>query len=395
MSAPTAPVAAHALLSASGAHRWRHCTPSARLEVTLPEKTSPYAEAGRLAHEIGELKLRKQFTEPMSARVFASRLKKLKDDPRYEEEMLHYTDSYFEYIAEVVHSYSAKPYVAIEKRLDFSEYVPEGFGTGDCLIIGGKTLHIIDFKYGKGVPVYAQDNPQMMLYALGAYVYFSFLYDIATIKMAIMQPRIDNISEWEIPVSDLLAWGEELKPIAQKAFAGEGDYVPGDHCQFCRAQALCRARSEFNLELESHKMMKPPIISNDEVGVILQKAQLIAKWAKDLEEYALSECLVGNEIPGWKAVQGRSTRQFTDTDKAFKVLVAAGTEEVLLYERKPITLTATEALLGKKKFAEVLGSYIIKPPGKPTLVLGSDKREAIQTASAADYFKENGGNENE
>ncbi len=398
MSAPTAPVAAHALLSASGAHRWKHCTPSARLEATLPEKNSVYADEGRLAHEIGELKLRKQFIEPMSARVFASRLKKLKDDLLYEEEMLRYTDVYVEYIAGVVHSYSAKPYVAVEKRLDFSAYVPEGFGTGDCIIIGGKTLHVIDFKYGKGVPVYAEDNPQMMLYALGAYVDYSFLYGIETVKMVIMQPRLDNISEWQIQVSDLLAWGEELKPIAQKAFAGEGEFVPGDHCQFCRAKALCRARSEFNLGLEDYKFMTPPIISNEEVGAILQKAQLLAKWAKDLEEYALAECLAGNDIAGWKAVHGRSTRAFTDTDAAFKTLIATGTEEVMLYERKPITLTAVESLVGKKKFTEVLGSYIIKPPGKPTLVVGSDKREAISRSSAADDFKnenENGGNENE
>ncbi|AYO30228.1 DUF2800 domain-containing protein [Biomaibacter acetigenes] len=381
------PVAEHALLSASGAHKWLVCTPSARLEETFPETTSEYAEEGRLAHQIAELKLRKHFIEPMGPKTFNNKLKKLKENPLFQEEMLNHVDEYFNYVCKIALNYPSTPYVTIEKKLDYSTYVPEGFGTGDCIIIGGDTLHIIDFKYGKGVPVSAEDNPQMKLYALGALSAYSILYSIKKVKMSIVQPRLDSISEWEISAADLLTWGESIKPIAQKAFNGEGNFVPGDHCRFCRAKALCRARAEFNMSLESYNMMKPPIISNQEVGEILIKAQDLVKWVKDLEEYALSECLAGNDIPGWKAVEGRSVRQFTDQEAAFKVLMANGIDEAMLYERKPLTLASVEKLLGKAKFKELLDAYVETPPGKPTLVPESDKREPIRRISAEEDFK--------
>lgn len=382
----------HALLSASGACRWLACTPSARLEETLPESTSEYAEEGRLAHEIAELKLRKAFVEPIGPRKFNNQLKKFKENPLYQDEMLKHTDTYLDYVSGIVHGFTALPYVAVEKRLDYSSYAPEGFGTGDTIIIGGNILHVIDFKYGKGVPVSAEMNPQMMLYALGAYTEYSFLYPIETVKMVIIQPRLDMVSEYELITENLLAWGESIKPIAQTAFAGEGEFVPGDHCRFCRAKALCRARSEFNTELESYQQMKPPLISNEEVGQILQRARDLAKWVKDLEDYALAECLKGNEVPGWKAVEGRNVRQFTNQDDAFAVLTGAGYDEAILYERKPITLTNVEKLLGKPKFNELLTNYVEKPPGKPTLAPINDKREAITRTSAAEDF---GGNEHE
>lgn len=385
----------HALLSASGADRWLHCTPSARLEETLPEKESAYADEGSLAHEIGELKLRKMFIEPMGQRSFNSKLKKLQEKPLYQEEMLRYTDAYLDYVLSIVHSYPSKPYIAAEKKLDFSAYVPDGFGTGDCIVIGGNTLNIIDLKYGKGVPVSAFDNPQMKLYALGAFLAYSFLYPIDTVKMTIFQPRLDNISEFTMTITELLDWGESIKPIAQRAYNGEGEFIPGEHCKFCRAKALCRARSEFNMSLEEFHKMKPPLISNEEVGQILKRAQDLAAWAKHLEEYALAECLIGNQIPGWKAVEGRSTRQFTDSDAAFGVIKANGIDEAMLYERKPLTLAATEKLLGKAKFTELLSSYIVTPPGKPTLAIESDKRESITRQSAIQDFSDNGGIENE
>lgn len=386
----------HALLSASASHRWLNCTPSVRLEESLPEKTSEYAEEGHLAHEIAELKLRKYCIEPMGLRSFNSRIKKLKDNPLFQEEMLKYTDDYLDYVSGIIHSYNAPPFIAIEKKIIYSEYAPEGFGTGDCIIIGGNTLRVIDFKYGKGVPVSAERNSQMMLYALGAYTEYSFLFGIDTVTMAIVQPRLDSISEYSMPINELLAWGEEIKPIAQKAFKGEGEFSPGEYCRFCRAKALCRARSEFNTSLEDFKQMKPPLISNEEVGSILEKAQYLAKWAADLEEYALGECLKGNEIPGWKAVEGRSTRQFTDQDKAFEALKANGIEEAMLYERKPLTLSATEKLVGKAKFKELLSEYINIPPGKPALAPISDKRQAITRSTAEDDFKNiEGGNDNE
>jgi len=251
-------------------------------------------------------------------------------------------------------------------------------------------MHVIDFKYGQGVPVSAERNKQMMLYALGAYVEYSFLYPIETVQISIVQPRLDDeISEFEISIGALLGWGISIKDTAVKAFNGEGEYVQGEHCRFCRAKSLCRARAEFNTSLEEYNYMKPPLISNEEVGQILEKAQYLAKWVKDLEEYALNACLNGEDIPGWKAVEGRSNRTFTDVDKAFEVLKQNGYDEAILYERKPITLTAVETLVTKKKFSELLAEYVNKPPGKPTLVSEKDKREAIANKiTAEEAFKE-------
>ncbi|HZK52643.1 MAG TPA: DUF2800 domain-containing protein [Desulfosporosinus sp.] len=380
-------MSAHALLGASGAHKWLRCTPSARLEETMPDSTSVFAAEGTLAHEIGELKLRKAFVEPIGPRAFSNRLKKLKEEPLYQDEMLHHTDTYLDYISGIVHSFKFPPYVAIEKKLDYSAYAPEGFGTGDCIVIGGNSLTIVDLKYGKGVPVSAVENPQMKLYALGAYLAYSFLYPLETVKMVVVQPRLDSISEHEISVDQLLEWGESIKPLAQSAFKGEGEFIAGDHCRFCRAKAPCRARSEFNTALEDFKLAKPPLISNEEVGQILLRSQDLAKWAKDLEEYALSQCVRGNEIPGWKAVEGRSTRHFTNQDQAFEILQANGFGRAILYEWKPLTLSATETLIGKAKFKELLTEYVDKPPGKPTLALESDKREQITRSSAEEDFK--------
>ncbi len=386
---------AHALLGASSSHRWLICTPSARLEETLPERQSDYADEGNLAHDIAELKLRKAFLEPISSRTFNGRLKKFKDHRLYQEEMLKHTDTYLDYISAIVHGHTEPPYIAVEKKLDYSTYAPEGFGTGDCIIIGGNTLRVIDLKYGKGVPVSAVDNPQMKLYALGALTAYSILYSVEKVAMAIIQPRLDNISEFEMPLTDLLAWGESIKPVAIKAFNGEGEFVAGEHCRFCRAKATCRTRSEYYLQLEGFQKMLPPLISDEEVGQILEKAKELAAWVKNLEDYALAECLAGNEIPGWKAVEGRSTRQFTDQDAAFTVLTANGIQEVMLYERKPLTLTAVEKLVGKAKFNELLTDYVNKPPGKPALAPASDKREPIKRQSAAEIFKDEGRNENE
>jgi hypothetical protein len=377
----------HALLSASSSHRWLHCPPSARLEEKLPESKSDFAEEGSLAHDIAELKLRKYCIEPMGTRSFNAKIKKFKEKPLFQEEMLKHTDTYLDYIAGVLHGFSSPPYVAAEKRIDYSSYAPEGFGTGDCIIIGGNILHIIDFKYGKGVSVSAKDNPQMMLYALGAYRSYSFLYPIDTVKVTIIQPRLDSISEDSKTIEELLMWGESIKPIAKMAFNGEGEYSPGEHCRFCRAKALCRARSDHYLSLEEFHKMKPPLISKEEVGQILMRAQELSAWVKNLEEYALSECLQGNIVEGWKVVEGRAVRQFISQDEAFNVLVANGFEETMLYERKPLTLTETEKLVGKARFKEILASFIHTPPGKPTLVMEADKRESYKRIAAAEDFK--------
>ena len=260
----------HALLSASGSHKWLHCTPSARLEEKIPEQTSSYAEEGRLAHEIAELKMKKQFTDPMGPKTFKNRLKKLQENPIYQDEMLKHTDSYMDFVLSIMHSYNYIPYISIEKRIDYSRYAPEGFGTCDCIIIGGGTIHIIDFKYGKGVPVSAEMNPQMMLYALGAFTAYSFLYNIETVNMVIVQPRLDSISQYSMSINDLLAWGDKIQVTAQKAFNGEGEHAPGEWCRFCRAKALCTARTAFNLEIEEqYHRLDPRLMTNEEVGHIL------------------------------------------------------------------------------------------------------------------------------
>ena len=379
----------HALLSASGAERWMNCTPSARLEEKLPERESAYASEGSLAHAIAELKLRKHFLEPMGPKKFKTAMDKLMADPLYNPEMQKHTDDYLDYIKGIAHSFSSKPYIGVEVKLDLSHIIPEGFGTSDCIIICGNEMHVIDFKYGQGVPVNAEESPQIRIYALGAIENYRMFYDIQTVHMHIFQPRRDNAtSEAVMSKDELVSWGEtEVRPKAQKAFNGEGEYCPGDWCRFCRANALCRARSDTMTALEAFGKALPPLLSDEEIGRILQKAQELKAWVSDLEEYALSKLLEGGEIPGWKAVEGRSVRQFEDIDKAFEILKANGIDEALLYERKPITLSAVEKLLGKKRFAELLDPLVVKPPGKPTLVPETDKREAITNSpKAAEIF---------
>lgn len=371
---------AHALLSASASTRWLNCTPSARLEATLPSTTSTFAQEGSMAHEIAELKLRKYFLEPMGTRAFNTRLKKIKDNPTYEglyqDEMLRHTDTYLDYVSKIAISCAAKPYVAVEKKIDYSSYAAEGFGTCDCILIGDNTIHIIDFKYGKGVPVSAEYNTQMMLYALGALTAYSLLYAITTVKTAIVQPRLDSISEFEMPADDLLAWGEKIKPLAEKAYKGEGDFVPGAHCRFCKAKAQCRANAATNLAVESYGNKMPPLLTNKEVGEIIERAQQLENWVSALKDYALAELLAGGQIDGWKAVAGRSARQWKDTNEAFNAIINDGVEEAMLYERKPLTAPAVEKLLGKAKF-DTYGDYVVKTPGKPTLAPESAKGEAI------------------
>lgn len=374
----------HALLSASSAARWIVCTPSARLEEPMPDKGSSFAAEGTLAHSIAELKARKKFT-PMSTRSFNAEMKKLKEVEGYQEEMQGHTDFYVDYLAAKAMEFPSMPCVALEVRVDYSEYAPEGFGTSDCIMIGGDTLQVVDFKYGKGEPVSAEENPQMMCYALGALAKYAPIYGdaIKRIRMAIIQPRLDSTQEWEIPRMALELWGNEiLRPAAQKAFAGEGECVEGDHCRFCRAKAVCRARANKNTALEDFAFALPPTLSNTEVGEILVRAQRLKAWVADLETYALDACLKGEDVPGWKLVEGRSLRQFSDTDAAVTAIINAGTPEELVYDYKPKTLAQIEKLLGSKVFSDVAGSYVIKPPGKPTLVPADDKRPAYSPAAA-------------
>jgi len=363
----------HALLSASGASRWMNCNPSARLEDMFPDESSEYAEEGTLAHEISELKLTK-YLKTMSLRTFNSKMKKLKSHKLYKPEMENYTDVYVDNIKELLMSFDKPGTAEIEKKVDFSEYVPEGFGTCDFVTVDNGTLYIRDLKYGRGVPVSAQDNPQLMLYSLGAYLEFSLFKDIENINMGIIQPRLDIVSIFEISADKLMKWAEnEVKPNAEKAFKGEGDFKVGQ-CTFCRAKALCRARAEANMSLETEMKLKGNILSNEEMGEILNRARDIVKWVKDIENYCQQAILRGEYVPGWKVVEGRSVRAFSDTEKAMEVLKEKGVAEELMYERKVLTLTQLEGVVGKKDFNEYVGDFIIKPKGKPTLVPESDKR---------------------
>lgn len=381
---------AHALLSASSAHRWLACTPSARLEEQFPDTTSAAAEEGTLAHELAELKLRNHFhASDFTKAKFTRAANKLKKQKLWENEMDGYTEDYLDFVKSAALACPSEPHVDIEKRVDFAAYVPEGFGTADCVMVSGRQLHVIDFKYGKGVSVSAERNPQLMLYALGAYEAYKLLYRVDSVRLSIVQPRLsDGASEWTCTLGELLAFGERVKERAALAIKGEGEYAPGEStCRFCRARAHCRARADWNVRLAFQVGKKPPLISNAEMGEYLRQGEDVAKWLSDLKELALSECLAGREVPGWKAVEGRSQRAFTDMDAAFEALKQGGIAEEILWERKPLTLAQVEKAVGKKAFAELVGSMVVRPAGKPALAPESDKREAITgKASAEEAF---------
>lgn len=380
---------AHAILSASSAHRWVHCTPSARLEEQFPDAGSDAAAEGTVAHALAKIKVRQYFyPQEVSRQKMTRAVNKLKKDGHWADEMQGYTDEYLDYVKSAAMAFVHVPHADVEKTVYFDKYVPEGFGTADCILIGGDTLHVIDFKYGKGVPVSAEENLQMILYALGAYEACRILYPIETVKLSIVQPRIDNISEWEIPLSVLVAYGEMISDKAALAYKGEGEFVPSEeNCRFCRARAQCRARAEENVRMAFFTDKKPPLITNAEVGGYLEKGEDVAKWLKDLKDYALKECLAGKEVPGWKAVEGRGSREWTDMDKAFADLTEHGIDEAILWERTPLTLAQVEKTVGKKEFQTLVGKYVVKNPGKPALAKESDKRPAVTNkVSAAEAF---------
>lgn len=382
---------AHALLSASSAHRWLVCTPSARLEEQFPDTTSDAAKEGTLAHELAELKLRSYFyTVDFGKRKLNNAIKKLKTQELWNDEMLTYTDDYLDYVKNIALAFDDLPYAALERRVDFKEWVPDGFGTADCILISSNILHVIDFKYGKGVPVSAEQNPQMMLYALGAYGTYRMLYPIKEIRMSIVQPRLTNgNSDFSIPLEKLLEFGDFVKRQAAIATEGRGEFNPGEsQCRFCRARQQCRARSDYNVR-QAFGGELPPLITNEEVGERLQRLVDVVKYQKDLQEYALKECLAGKEVKGWKAVEGRGSRDWTDMDQAFKKLENSGIDEAMLWERKPLTLAQVEKTVGKKEFGEMVGDMVVKNPGKPALVKETDKRQAITNQiSAKDAFQE-------
>ena len=363
------------------------CPPSAMLTADMPDPGSPFAAEGTLAHAVGELKLREHFLSPLGVKRFAKALQKLKGDTADDTwmEILHCTDEYLDAVIEIATAFPSAPYVAVEQRVAFDEWVPEGFGTADCVMVCGDVLHIVDYKHGKGVAVDAENNPQMMLYALGAYRRYLPLYPIKTLRWTIVQPRNGGISEpQEWAVADLVTWADtQVRPRAQLAAEGKGEFNPGDWCRFCKAKAACRARSDHNLSLEGFEKKLPPLLSHAEIGDALRRAQDLKGWVSTLEEYALSALLEGLDIPGWKAVEGRALRTWTDQEAAFRAAQELGTPEVMLYERKPVSLAALEKLMGKKAF-QPLTAYVTVPPGKPTLAPENDKREAIKPGASAE-----------
>ncbi|HCQ5693306.1 TPA: DUF2800 domain-containing protein [Clostridioides difficile] len=371
----------HAILSASGAHRWMNCTPSARLELEFDDNSGEAAAEGTAAHALSEHKLRKALKMRSKKPV----------SPYNSDEMDNYTDGYVEFVLEVIEQAKkicSDPLILIEQRLDFSKYVPEGFGTGDCLIIADGTLHIIDFKYGQGVLVSAEDNPQMKLYALGALDLFDGIYDIEMVSMTIYQPRRENVSTSTVSKENLYQWAEEvLKPKAELAFNGDGNYCPGEWCQFCRAAVKCRARAEAKMKLATFEFALPPLLSDEEIADILSSIGDLTNWANEIIAYATDAAVNhGKKWPGFKVVEGRSNRKYKDEEAVAEAAKNAGYRDI--YKQSLITITEMEKLMGKSKFNEILGELVMKPPGKPTLVPVSDKRPEMNTSSAKNDFME-------
>lgn len=390
----------HALLSASSAHRWLECPPSARLEESLPDTTSSAAAEGTIAHALAEIKALNYFyPADMSKQKMSRRIAKLKKEELWSDEMQEYTDVYLDFLKAASIEYPSKPYVAIEKTISYDNYAREGFGTADCIMIGGNTLHIIDFKYGKGVEVSPENNPQLMLYALGAMDVYAMIYDIQHIKLSIVQPRTGNPGwTWELSKEQILLFGENVKHVSALAWEGKGDYNPGpEQCRFCRAGDLCRARAESLMDLEAADNMLPPLITWDEAAMYLRRGNGLVAWYNKLKDSALKEILSGGRVPGYKAVSGRTTRVWTDRDKAFQALNDAGYPDTVLRETKDLSISQIEKIVGKKEFTELAKDLVVKQPGAPALVPESDKRPALEVVKAVDVFskEDNGGNDNE
>lgn len=377
----------HALLGPSGAKRWMSCTPSVRLEEQFPDSSSEYADEGTLAHSLAETILRYNNGE-ISKKAFSTRFNKIKADPMYNQEMQDYIEDYTQRVWEIANEMKAScpdALILFEQRLDFSEYVPDGFGRGDVVIVADDMINIIDLKYGKGVGVSAEDNPQLRLYGLGAYLEHSMLYDIRKVRMTIIQPRLENISVEELTAEELLDWAErEVQPKAAQAYAGEGEFKVGDHCRFCKARVTCRARAEYNLELTKLDFVDPALLTGEEIGEVLRRADELDHWVKDVTGFALAEALKGTKYEGWKLVEGTSRRRYTDPARVIQVLLEEGYKaEDVQKPVEPKGLTDMTKLLGKKLFEELLASLVIKPEGKPTLVPESDKRPELNRVAEA------------
>lgn len=374
------PPSDHALLSASSAHRWLECPPSVLASLEVADTSSSAAEQGTVAHELAEFKLRKALHLNPTARPVSD---------WHDDEMEAHTDDYVAYIQQVLASVKEStpdPLVCIEQRLDFSHVVPDGFGTGDCVIVADGIIHVIDLKYGAGVLVEAEENPQLKLYALGALHAFETLYEPGEVMVHIFQPRRDNVTSWATTATELTTWAEtEVAPKAELAVAGEGEFCPGSWCQFCKIAPTCRARAQANLDLARFEFAPPAELTDAEIAAVLAQLPQLTKWASDVEAYATSLAVnQGKTWDGFKLVAGRSIRKYTNESKVIEALEVAGCTDV--YDQKLRTITTLEKQLGKKRFAEILAGLVVKPAGKPSLVPISDKRPALDLADAASEF---------
>lgn len=363
---------AHAVLSASGSKRWLSCPPSARLERKFPDKAGEAAQEGTLAHALAEAWIRHWLGE-ISENGLTLRIDSIRHDALYSPEMGEYVSEYVDLCTEKINE--AQGVALVEERLDFSRWVKNGFGTGDMVIIGDGVLEIVDLKYGKGVPVSAEGNTQMQLYALGAIEQYGYIYDFDHVRMSIFQPRNGGLSTQLMSVDELLAWGESIKPIAELAYEGKGEFKAGEHCRFCRAAAQCKALADYNLEIAKLEFRDADLLTDDEVSSVLERVDGLVRHAEKIKTFALAEALKGHKWPGFKVVAGRSNRRITDAAKAVKLLRGAGYADDVIY--KPLemqTITDLEKTITKKKFGEILGSVVEKPPGKPTLVPEDDER---------------------
>ncbi len=369
----------HAILSPSSAHRWLHCPKSARLELEFAEKESDAAAEGTAAHALCEHKVKKALKQ-RSRRPVST----------YDnDEMEELTDEYRDYVLGLLTEERQKcpdAQMFIETRLDLTAYVPGSFGTCDCLIVSDEKLHIIDFKYGQGVVVEAEENPQMKLYALGALDIYDGIYDFQKVAMTIFQPRRENVSTWTESVEELRKWADdELKPKAELANAGEGEFCAGDWCLFCKAAVKCRTRALAKLELAKQEFSLPPVLTDEEIEDLLPKLSDLVKWANDVMSYATDAALNhGKQWKGFKIVEGRSVRKYSDEDAVIKAAKAAGYTDI--FKTSLISLTEMEKLMGKEIFNETLGGLVIKPRGKPTLVPDTDKRPEIVGNDAISEF---------
>jgi len=373
----------HALLSPSSSNRWLICTPAPRLEESIPDGASKYALEGTLAHELAELICRYN-ANIIDQAQYAAEIWEAKQNPLYTKEMQDCCAEYASYVWNLCEDYHV---IDFEVTIDFDQYAPEGHGTCDAIIVSDGRIDIIDFKYGKGVPVYASENTQMMIYALGALEMYDLLYDIKQIGMTIYQPRLENISTWELSANELIAWGEKvLRPAAALAYEGKGEKVAGDHCKFCKVRAKCRVCADYNLRVTDFSGVDADLLSDTDIAGVLAIADSVKSWLEDVKKYALNQALNHDaKFPGYKIVHGRSNRVIKDADKVIAALRDTGMKYEAFTDTRLKGIGELETLLGKHNFEDLVGPYLVKPEGAPTLVQESDPRQYFQRSPADDF----------